>query len=527
MPRKMKRWTVLLAALCAALLLGGTASAALRRDTTTVTATEGIYVRVLIAMPDGSTLREHSVRSGEVAPGLVLRAEGTGLALVGTPTARGSWSVLIGYRTDKGEGELTVDQFVVAAPVIATATPIPSPVPDLAISVTVSPMTAAPAAETPAPATAVPTPAETGTPVPTATPTPTPAPTPTPTPAPENTPEPTLAPSPEGQPSVTKDPTGETVTEGGTAIFVARAWDAVDIQWLITDSGGGESMDVLEAAARNPGLRVFGQGSESLTLSGIPASMNGWQIFCRFIGKTGASVDSAKAAITVRQSGVSCPVILQEPEGTDLFTGETTTLTVNAVPPDGAVIHYQWYVSDRYDLASVRAIEGATENSYEPPFTLGTLYYCVGVRSALNWEESSVAYSDLAAVSCQEGVRIHTHDFTGPWQTDSVFHWHECSCGERQDLAAHAFTWTETRKATLRREGMREGVCTVCGYESVESLPAVDSTGLIRILLVILVILVAGAMGAGLVRVLRRNRRRRRAPMPRSRTYRDPQSRRR
>ena len=308
---------------------------------------------------------------------------------------------------------------------------------------------------------------------------------------------------------------------------MARAWDAVDIQWLVTDPTGGESMDIQEVAVRNPGLRIFGQGSESLTLSGIPSSLNGWQIFCRFIGKTGASVDSAKAAITVRQSGVSCPVILQEPEGAELYTDETVTLTVNAVPPDGAVIHYQWYVSDRYDLASVRAIEGATESSYQPPFTLGTLYYCVGVRSALNWEESSVAYSDLAAVTCQEGVRVHTHDFSGPWRTDAVFHWHECSCSERQDLASHTFTWTETRKPTLRREGERVGVCTVCGYESVETLPAVDRTGLIRILLIILVILVAGAMGAGLVRVLRRSRRRRRAPMPRSRTYRDPRSRRR
>lgn len=511
MGRKRKYRLCLLAALCLALLLAGSGSASGRRDTTTVTATEGIYVRVLIPMPDGETMREHSLLSGEIAPGLLLRAEGDGLALVGTPTAQGRWSAVVAYRTDSGEGELTVDQFVVAAPVIATASPTPGP----ALSVTA------------APATATPGPVVTDTPVPTATPMPTASPTPTASPAPENTPVPTLAPPPEGLPSITKDPTGETVTEGGTAIFIARAWDAVDIQWLLSDPEGKEIIDASEGARRYPGLRVFGQGNETLTLSGIPNEMNSWQVFCRFTGKTGASVDSAKAAVTVRKSGVSCPVVLLDPEGAELYSGETTTLTVKAVPPDGAVIRYQWYITDKYDLAGVRPIEGATEESYTPPFTLGTVYYCVGVRSVLNWEESSIAYSDLTEVTCREGERIHVHDFSGPWKTDGVFHWHECSCGERQDLSSHTFDWTVTRKATLRREGMRIGVCEICGYEAAETIPAVDRTGVIRILLLIPLILVAGAMAAGLVRVAQRNRRRKSAPVPRSRTYRDTRSRRR
>ncbi len=42
----------------------------------------------------------------------------------------------------------------------------------------------------------------------------------------------------------------------------------------------------------------------------------------------------------------------------------------------------------------------------------------------------------------------HTHSYTGSWKSDSGSHWHQCSCGEHGDVAAHSFA---------------NGKCTVCG----------------------------------------------------------------
>ena len=50
----------------------------------------------------------------------------------------------------------------------------------------------------------------------------------------------------------------------------------------------------------------------------------------------------------------------------------------------------------------------------------------------------------------------HTHTYSTTWSTDETNHWHECTCGDKKDVAAHTpgAAATETTPQT----------CTICGY---------------------------------------------------------------
>ncbi len=70
----------------------------------------------------------------------------------------------------------------------------------------------------------------------------------------------------------------------------------------------------------------------------------------------------------------------------------------------------------------------------------------------------------------------HTHAFGTEWQHDETGHWHGCSCGAKQDEAAHTFgDWTVTKEATEREAGQKVHRCTVCGYEETVEIPALSA----------------------------------------------------
>ena len=65
------------------------------------------------------------------------------------------------------------------------------------------------------------------------------------------------------------------------------------------------------------------------------------------------------------------------------------------------------------------------------------------------------------------------HDFTGEWQKDAQGHWHKCSrCEAADDVVAHTMEDGEViTPATEEEEGTQKIVCSVCGYESIKTLP--------------------------------------------------------
>ena len=71
----------------------------------------------------------------------------------------------------------------------------------------------------------------------------------------------------------------------------------------------------------------------------------------------------------------------------------------------------------------------------------------------------------------------HTHRYSSDWKSDSINHWHECSCGDKDDVAAHSFKWVVDKEATANKKGSKHEECKVCGYErpAVE-IPATGST---------------------------------------------------
>ena len=60
----------------------------------------------------------------------------------------------------------------------------------------------------------------------------------------------------------------------------------------------------------------------------------------------------------------------------------------------------------------------------------------------------------------------HEHDCSEEWKTDAVYHWHVCSiCNELIEKEEHTFgDWEITTKPTETDQGLKERVCSVCGY---------------------------------------------------------------
>ena len=57
----------------------------------------------------------------------------------------------------------------------------------------------------------------------------------------------------------------------------------------------------------------------------------------------------------------------------------------------------------------------------------------------------------------------HTHSHGSEWKNDADNHWHECSCGDKKDTAAHtAGEWIIDTPATATTSGSKHKECTVC-----------------------------------------------------------------
>ena len=58
------------------------------------------------------------------------------------------------------------------------------------------------------------------------------------------------------------------------------------------------------------------------------------------------------------------------------------------------------------------------------------------------------------------------HTYGDTWiNIDSMFHWHECECGAKADMAEHTFTWIVDKEATPTATGLKHEECTECGYK--------------------------------------------------------------
>ena len=76
----------------------------------------------------------------------------------------------------------------------------------------------------------------------------------------------------------------------------------------------------------------------------------------------------------------------------------------------------------------------------------------------------------------KETIPVHTHDVHDKaWKYDDTNHWQECSCGEKLNVANHAYgEWRVTKPATETEKGSKARDCTVCDYVQTETIPMLE-----------------------------------------------------
>lgn len=237
---------------------------------------------------------------------------------------------------------------------------------------------------------------------------------------------------------ITKSPTGERVEVGGSAKFVARAQNAERIVWRIVSNDTTNTVQASEASSVFPGLQVGGLGTETLVLSGIPQSMDGWRVEAQFwsgnkhaesMGAEITIVDSQgnpvrnRAVVTTPtpapqfnfptnqptvpsvgnndmpvDSGARTANISIQPQSAQLMPGDSYTLSVIATSPNNGALSYQWYSAATNNRSAALPISGANDASYTVNQTDGTAYYWVAVWNTRDGARSQAVYSEAAEV---------------------------------------------------------------------------------------------------------------------------------
>lgn len=106
----------------------------------------------------------------------------------------------------------------------------------------------------------------------------------------------TVVTTPEPAPTIKKHPTGESITEGRGASFVAKASNVTSYVWHCV-SADGKDMTIPEAKTKY-GVEFTGDGTEKLTVTNTNASISGASVYCEF-KNSGGSVSSNKAVIVI------------------------------------------------------------------------------------------------------------------------------------------------------------------------------------------------------------------------------------
>jgi len=199
-------------------------------------------------------------------------------------------------------------------------------------------------------------------------------------------------------PVLTKSPTDESVFQGASAMFIARADEAERIDWYLVEPGSYSAYTLQEAASYIKGLTYSGDGTEVLELYNIPLEMDGWKVECLFTNSFG-TVMSESATISVSELKLVSPTIKTQPQSAQKDMDSSVILSVIADNnTEGSTLKYQWYMSATGN-GNLNPISGANASSYTPAKTEGTVYYTVAVWSSIDGKDSGKTYSTPAAVS--------------------------------------------------------------------------------------------------------------------------------
>ena len=158
------------------------------------------------------------------------------------------------------------------------------------------------------------------------------------------------------------------------------------------------------------------------------------------------------------------------------------TMTVETIPATGGGEHTHSYGSEwKYDADNHwhecscgdkvdKAAHTAGEWIIATPATATT--------SGSKHKECTVCgYTMTVETIPATGGGEHTHSYGSEWKYDADNHWHECSCGDKDDVAAHSFKCVVDKEATATQKGSNHEECKVCGYKKAAvEIPATGST---------------------------------------------------
>ncbi len=88
---------------------------------------------------------------------------------------------------------------------------------------------------------------------------------------------------------ITKNPTSEALSVGGKTWFIAHAQNADRLTWQLTDPTG-RVHSLQSAMELHPGLQLEALEGDTLAVSNVPASVNGWGVQALFEGPGGTAV---------------------------------------------------------------------------------------------------------------------------------------------------------------------------------------------------------------------------------------------
>ena len=209
-------------------------------------------------------------------------------------------------------------------------------------------------------------------------------------------------------PSVIKNPGDEYLDEGGLASFVASASYTEGFQWYACDPTNETMVSIYEIPQI---VEIYSDGTQSrLNIANVPAWMDGWQVFCSFVGALGSKSNSTRATMHVN----ALTPVSGDPYGGTAEPSPTPEASPSPSPTPSPT------------PSPSPSPEPTPEPTPEP---------------------------------------VHVHEFSEVWSFDENRHWRECACGERIEQGAHTYVWEEKEKATRSRPGLEHGVCQVCGHE--------------------------------------------------------------
>ena len=86
---------------------------------------------------------------------------------------------------------------------------------------------------------------------------------------------------------ITKNPSSEAISVGGKTWFIAHADNNVAPVWLV-QSPDNQRYTLDDAMAANPGLQLEVLPQDTIAVSNVPISVNGWAVVARFDGEGGS-----------------------------------------------------------------------------------------------------------------------------------------------------------------------------------------------------------------------------------------------